>query len=406
MKRNTVVSLYALFALAYVGISLLKGYTINDYSAYSWSEIFINYEAGFIRRGLLGQFLYATAQYMDARITASLLYTVALFAFLYFSHKYLRESFDDICLYFVFLSPALYLFFLKEYQIFAMKDMYILLSVFYMFFLAKTSIGRQNLTVYGLTGIFLCIYAVAFLIHEMAIFYFPLPFLVLGIAYYHMGRLKVWFLLGFAVELLSLYVASRYAGTTEQAQAIYSAWNTLYPEFKKEDAGAILYIGRDFTVWLQEVARHLSSGVTVASIVITCVMAALPVALIAVCYKSCSATLQNMPSTLLRWLIIPALLAPFIPLSFAQDFGRFIAHGFLSVIFFLGAMQRLSPQKTPTRIRTIQHRIKTSATARVAVLLFTLAYSFGWAVINCPFPGGSIIREPYLFILLQKHVLQ
>ena len=124
----------------------LKNY-INS-SNYAFNELFINYQAGLIRRGLLGEifWIFNNAFSIEPITFFSylflLLYLAQIYLFYKLFEKYVVSNFIFIL---IFLSPALTLFNIYDPNVFFLKDIFIKLSILLHAYLLSTFFKKKKI---------------------------------------------------------------------------------------------------------------------------------------------------------------------------------------------------------------------------------------------------------------------
>ena len=100
--------------------------TLNiDVNSYSFNELFINYQAGFIRRGLLGEIFWQLNNFFNIKpiiffsIFFLLIYLLQLLIFYYLFKKYIISKYIFIL---IFFSPSLVLFHIYDPNLYYIKD--------------------------------------------------------------------------------------------------------------------------------------------------------------------------------------------------------------------------------------------------------------------------------------------
>ena len=154
-------------------------------SGYAFKELFINYQAGFIRRGLLGEifWIFNNAFSIEPITFFSylflLLYLAQIYLFYKLFEKYVVSNFIFIL---IFFSPALILFNIYDPNVFFLKDIFIKLSILLHAYLLSTFFKKKdnNVNNYFLTLKFLIIplFIVIILIHEYQIFFLGVHYLL------------------------------------------------------------------------------------------------------------------------------------------------------------------------------------------------------------------------------------
>ena len=116
------LEIIALFLLLLFSIySYFHIFTDNYFSNYSFSELFINYQAGIIRRGLLGEIFWQYNQLVETNpkqffgIIFYILYILQIY-FLYYICKIYKSSKFFILV--IFLAPQLVLFPIYDHKVF------------------------------------------------------------------------------------------------------------------------------------------------------------------------------------------------------------------------------------------------------------------------------------------------
>ena len=104
----------------------------NLSSQYAYNELFINYQSGLIRRGLLGEIFWFFNQYFS---TDPVIFFTNLFLFLHLMQIYLfykifnKFSQFNLIYALVFLSPALILFYFYDTNLYFLKDIFVTLTI-------------------------------------------------------------------------------------------------------------------------------------------------------------------------------------------------------------------------------------------------------------------------------------
>ena len=108
-------------------------YTDNLFSSYSYSELFVNYQAGLIRRGLLGEVYWQYNKIIETDpkkffgLIFFILYITQIY-FLYYICKFYRSS--KFLIIFIFFAPQLILFPIYDYKVFFLKDIFSKFTIF------------------------------------------------------------------------------------------------------------------------------------------------------------------------------------------------------------------------------------------------------------------------------------
>lgn len=373
----------------------------NDYN---WGELFINYQGGFVRRGLTGEFLYYINTYIPVRIFALIFFSIAFFYFLYICYKKISAIFDEITTIFLFITPTLFVFHIRDPEAFMRKDLLIELVLLFMMercaaFLRDRS-TRRSLTT--LTALFFCLYAVAFLIHEMTLFYLPLPALLLGAAYAREGKMPAWLALMAALVVLSILTAFLSSGLAAAREAICASWQQYYPTFTCQ--GGVKYIGKDLAANTAKTLKHHQDLVTMFSFFGGFLLSLIPMAFMCAAYPPRNSLRSVLSHPLLRFLFWPAVCVPLTLPLFLTDFGRHISVAFLEYIFFLCAVFSVCPQPAAPWLHRLSDGIRDSLKIRLSAILWILLYGLCWRMMHFEYIGNSYVHMDgplkLLFMLL------
>lgn len=158
----------------------LKGNT----DVYAFNELFINYQAGFIRRGLLGEIFWQ----LNSKFSVNpkfffsqfflIIHLLQIFIFFYLFKKYILSKSFFI---FIIFSPSLLLFHIYSPDLYFLKDSIIkLVFLFHAFIFYEVFILRKDKEKYFLFLYFIIIplLAIVILIHEYQVFSLGLHFLI------------------------------------------------------------------------------------------------------------------------------------------------------------------------------------------------------------------------------------
>lgn len=127
--------------------NFIKFYSFfKEYSSWQYSDWLINYQGGFIRRGLIGEFFFQIHKITKIDLdllVLSFVYILFTLNFIIFfkSIKYLQNSFSEIL---IFLSPGLFLYPIMNSEVIGRKDiLFISLFGLLIFFFNKIKSNFQ-----------------------------------------------------------------------------------------------------------------------------------------------------------------------------------------------------------------------------------------------------------------------
>lgn len=361
----------------------------NDYN---WGELFINYQGGFVRRGLVGEFLFIINDYIPVRIFALIFFSIVFYYFLYICYKKLSTVFDGITTAFLFITPTLFLFHVRDPEAFMRKDLLVEIILLFMMERCATFLKNDDVrwSLVPLTAFFCGLYAVAFLIHEMTLFYLPLPALLLGAAYARRGKLPVWLGLMSALVIFSLLTAFWSSGSTAAREAICASWQHDYPTFNCQ--GGVKHIGKDLATNTLNTLRHHQNLVTMLSFVGGFLLSAIPMVFVWMAYPPRDCLRKVLASPLLLFLFWPAVCVPLTLPLFLTDFGRHISVAFLEYIFFLYAVFTVCPQSPAPWLQKLSNGIRNSLQYRFLAILWIIGYGMCWRMMHYEYIGNSYVH--------------
>ena len=117
--------------IIYFYLHLKANINTNDYA---FNELFINYQAGFIRRGLLGEIFWNLNIFFEIKpiVFFSYLFLSLYLMQIYFFYKVFEKHRQSIFIYLlIFLSPALILFSIYDINMYFIKDIFIKLTILF-----------------------------------------------------------------------------------------------------------------------------------------------------------------------------------------------------------------------------------------------------------------------------------
>lgn len=361
-------------------------------NGYEWTEALINYEGGFIRRGLLGQFLYICSGVLNTQTLGLALHVSAWLLFFRLAATRITASMDRISSAIVLAWPVYFLFFIRTPPAFLRKDQFInLFSLLAVIAIAHAwKKGAKSISLP--TAAFILCFAIAFLIHEAGIFYFALPAWLLGLLWARCGKTALWFVLLACLFLSACLVAIHWQGAREQGSLIEASWRSCIPQFK--GGLAMSYLGKSMAGNLADESQWRSDPVLVASAGFGLLIALLPVAWLCAGYRIFRRLRHVAPPFLLALLPFAALLPWLLPLI-AVDFGRHIAMGSLQYIIWLWAVISMFQLKPAAWLETANRRLAANEALAAILGLALLFFSVTFVLLHWAVPGQSLITLWY-----------
>ena len=151
--------------------------------SYAYKELFINYQSGLIRRGLLGEIFWFFNEhfYVDPVVFFSNLFLLLHLMQVYLFYKIFKKFSQSNLIYIIiFLSPALILFYFYDVNLYFLKDIFVTLTIlFHAFILISFFDKNENKESYFkiLKYFLLPFLAIVILIHEYQVLFLGVHFL-------------------------------------------------------------------------------------------------------------------------------------------------------------------------------------------------------------------------------------
>ena len=203
--------------------------------SYAYNELFINYQAGFIRRGLLGEIFWQLNNFFSIKplFFFSYLFFILYIAQIYLFIKIFKIYKESYFIYFlIFFSPALILFPIYEENLYFIKDIIIKLSIlFHVFILIRIKNKKKESSYLEyLRFIILPILTISILIHEYQVLYISVHILLsLSFVKSKNGILKI--LKVYSLLLIPIFLMLIFMGNLTQ----YEYLNLILKKFEIGD---------------------------------------------------------------------------------------------------------------------------------------------------------------------------
>ncbi|MBD5607858.1 MAG: hypothetical protein HDQ93_03285 [Desulfovibrio sp.] len=343
--------------LAYAAWYIARDWRILSFpNDYVWGELFINYQAGFIRRGLFGQILWLIEPYADIRLFALVLVTVVFFCLVAIAYRQCLTAFGKLPTLLFLVWPSYFLFIVKDAGGFLRRDSLVDLIIL----LATVAIAdawMRKSSIFPVSALFAVLFCFSCLLFEAAIFYWPLPCVLLGLLFWRAGHTRLWFAFSFILFAAALFYAFRFPGTEEMGRAIYSGWQSVIPDFT--NAGGMRFLGRSMTDNALATLSHLSNIVTATSVVGAFILALLPLLALSLAFPLLAVCKRIFHGWRLPILIL-AFLSPFVICVVADDYGRRFSMLGLNYLFFFIAIQRIEPSAPRAWLKKLEDSFASS----------------------------------------------
>ena len=258
--KNQKIFLKVFFSLLFI-FSVFKIYdnTVSR-DAWQYGEWLINYQSGFVRRGLIGEIIYYLSLGLQNNIAIATVLLVASICLIYYS--YLYQLFKRVNINYVwlllFFSPLIFFFIINTNKIGIHKIT--ILYAFYIYYLLELT--KNNLSSIKFVSIHFLL-LVSLLIYEGYFFYFPYFMLPTILVSPKAKQFKlIIFYLGFIVlATLLMLILFYFKGETQNALGICESLGEFAP-MKCNWWGAIGAFSFDYSQGLQMVpVEHKFFGV-------------------------------------------------------------------------------------------------------------------------------------------------
>ena len=165
IKNNKILLTYFLYLI--LGFVFFLTFHLNEFPIkYTFTDWLINYEGGFVRRGLLGQIVFELSKLLNIQIKFLILIfqiSIYLIYFLIFFLLLSKRETNFFWLLIIF-SPISFLYPMAELEALGRKDIFVITS-----FLIFSIINYKSLS--SLLFSFIFIFTLSCLIHEITFFY-------------------------------------------------------------------------------------------------------------------------------------------------------------------------------------------------------------------------------------------
>jgi len=175
-KKNYFLQIFFIFLSLFSLFKLIDNSIGHD--AWQYGEWLINYQYGFVRRGLMGEIIFLSSGLFGNNIQVAFLILISSVCILYyyFNYQFLKKIKFNFIHYFILFSPLFYFFFVVISKVGVKKEIF--LYLFYIIYLLNLSSKNYNLSN---NWKYFLIYFLLLFNHELAFFY--LPYLILPLLF-------------------------------------------------------------------------------------------------------------------------------------------------------------------------------------------------------------------------------
>lgn len=252
-----------LFDRLRAGYSIIMEKTSIDYGTFDISDWLINYEGGFIRRGILGQILWNLEQLhlYDVRIAITIICFATSIVIIILAYRIFKEEGWSIL-----IIPTGFILGFTIFGLGGRRDLLSLLLTYLVFYLYKSVITHTGKKT-GRWFLFYFISILQILIHEASFFY-TFPILILFLFQKNRNsqcalskNIKVC-LLQFMPIFIAMAIVCIFKGDQKTAEIIWNSWNKIFVIFPYQGDTTIIGAGVDALSWgTQETfINHLKAG--------------------------------------------------------------------------------------------------------------------------------------------------
>ena len=392
---NIKRSLYAIVIFSFL-FQVIKFYTFyQEYSAWQYADWIINYQGGFVRRGLIGEILFNVHKIFSIRLDlVTLLFVTSLFTslsyFLIKSLKYLENSKLDIL---IFLSPGFVIYPIMNSEVIGRKDILITLAIAFFVFFEK-NFKSKNLLILLIASI-----SLISLSHSGLLFY--TPYLVFLFFLIKINRNEVISFKDILFILLSLFIILFLIflnqGTVTQVEEICQSIKQFVIEDCK-NSGQFLWLSTPANEHMNfKLSTNYNSYTIIYLLSLFLVNLFLGIKLYLSKFKTNHFNLNKINPLIILFSLFLFTLPIYI-LGF--DWGRYISMSY-SCTFFI----YIFCKKNDLFIKYSKNKIGIKSFSKFFFLLFVLIYCFSWTF---PFYDAQQFKYPLKkpFISITKQFIK
>ena len=343
----------------------------SNSSDYAFNELFINYQAGFIRRGFLGEIFWQLNYNFSIRAIAffSIFFLLIYFAQIYLFFKIFKKYIvSKIIFILIFLSPSLLLFHIYDPNVYFLKDGIIKLTILlhaYIFIYFSINKNQNEKYFSYLKFLILPILFIMILTHEYQVFFLGIHFLISLGAVKQNNDLKEIIKI-YLILIIPFLLVIIFLGDQSQFETLSQILKKFNIELNPHLGGGILkYLGA-FYKWHFFYFSYRDFVNLFFSIILSIVVFFV---LFQYLIEKKILTFQSKLQTKYYKYFIPAL----IPVLLTTDHGRNISLIAFHLISFY-AVLNFNKEKFLKFIRNI-HK---SLLINISLILFLLFYVFMW----------------------------
>lgn len=343
------VFLFFLLAICVIRSSYFTQLVSPHYGYHSWeiSEWLINYEGGFVRRGIVGQILYAIEQVhvFDVRVAIRLIYAISSLIILLILYRVFKsEGWSPL------LLPTGLCLGYTLFSLWGRKDFLMLALAFAIFLCYRAIITRPPGKRYGSWLLLYVLAAIQLLAHE-ASFFFTYPILMLySYRLYRRSNMSrprnaARTLMCFLPVLAVMAAVCLFKGDKSVAQAIWASWGEVFAAYPDASGSTLMGSGVQALGWnaVSTFKYHFHSAYlgcgSPSPLQVILALFVILSAYFLLTRIDCASMGKSRPKHLNRTLLSDVALVQFIALLpmftvLSCDWGRTLPYWMLSSMFF------------------------------------------------------------------------
>ncbi len=322
-KEKSLKSIISiLFILAFLVTSLMAYKNAINLNPWSLGDWLINYQGGFVRRGLSGEIYYMFSNYLKISPEYFVFGTqIILYAIFYIvSFLLIKNELQNKEYLLLIFSPVIFYFQVFDLAAVGRKEiLYLSMFALMIYFIKNANNRKSETTIY----IFIFLFSVLILMHEMFIIYFPYIIIVFILKIGLKNKIKKILIIS-SLPIISFFLSLFYKGDSIVAIEIFNSLHNIGCNIK---GGAIGSIGWTTSDGLRLVWKGVSELNYIPKYILATILSLL--AFYPIIYKF-RIILSNKLNLLLLFL---SIIGTILVMVVAWDWGRFIYIHIASLFF-------------------------------------------------------------------------
>ena len=212
--NKNFVTIFFFFVLFIYGAAIEKLFSYNFKDSYAFSELFLNYQGGFVRRGFLGEvFMIFHKSFNTSPIIffSSILFVMHIFNLFLLSRLIIKANLPIEIAVIIFFSPALILFSIYDFNMFFVKDVFVKFLILMHAFLIIQNRNSLEKYIFHLKFIILPLnFFTILFIHEYGLLFMPIR-LLFSLYVFEFKNKSLYFIYG-ALALTLFLIITKFIG--------------------------------------------------------------------------------------------------------------------------------------------------------------------------------------------------